>query len=200
MKAPKSRAGSICRRHQPRPAAMPQPTARSMPADCRRPPPRSGNTPCISPGRSGRCPSSSAPSAPPSPARPVPTAKVIGEHDIDVDAEARAPPRGSSTAKRGACEPKRVRGDDEAAAPGRQRAADHDDQQAIGADADAKRTSKRCVEELRQLDELLLRADGCRRRRDDRHENEADAEQHLVEMPTSRVDVASTAAAQEPGR
>ena len=39
-------------------------------------------------GKVGSRPSTSAPSAPPSPARPEPTAKVTQEHAVDVDAEA----------------------------------------------------------------------------------------------------------------
>ena len=79
-------------------------------------------------------PTTSAASAPPRPASPLPTAKVIGEQAVDIDAEARgdarivdrrAQPRAEAGADQ---EDLQRRGDG---------AADDDDEQPIDADADA---------------------------------------------------------------
>jgi hypothetical protein len=86
--------------------------------------------------------------------------------------------RASSTAARRR-EPKRCWQSENCSAIGEQ-AADHDDEQAIAADADAEQVDL-ALQVGRDRDELLLRAHHVVDRRD-RHEHEADREQHLLEM------------------
>ena len=100
------------------------------------------------------------------------------EHAVDVDAEparhARVIDRRRAAGCRSGC-PTRM-----SCRPSVSSAADHDDQQAIAANADAEQLEL-ALQHARDLDEDLLRAhdvvDGG-----DRHEHEADGEQHLVEM------------------
>ena len=133
-------------------------------------------------GKVGSRPRISAPSAPPRPASPEPTAKVAAKIRLTLMPSPRAT-RGSSTAARSRL-PKRVlrqdelQGDDE-------RAADGDDEAAV--EADAERRAHRCgpaasvgswmsccCEPMHVVD------------RRDRHEDEADGEQHLVEVAAAR--------------
>ena len=134
-------------------------------------------------GKVGSRPRISAPSAPPSPARPEPNAKVSANTPLTLMPSPRAT-RGIIDRARSRL-PKRVLREDELQAD-REQAADHDDEQAVAADADAEKFELP-LQHARELDEHLLRAHDVVDRRD-RHEDEADGEQHLVEMALA-VDV-----------
>ncbi len=86
-------------------------------------------------GKVGSMPSRSAPSAPPSPARPEPAAKVMREDRLTLMPSPRAT-RGSSTAARSRL-PKRVRLR-MICSTHREHAADGDDEQPVDADAAAE--------------------------------------------------------------
>ena len=104
-------------------------------------------------GKFGSRPRISAPSAPPRPASPEPNAKVRANTRVDVDAE---PARDARVVDRGAQPAAEARArQDELQRDGEQ-AADHDDQQAIAADADAEHVDLALQPATADRDELLL--------------------------------------------
>ena len=128
-------------------------------------------------GKYGSSPRISALSAPPRPARPQPNAKVKREHLRHVDAEPAGRARIVDRGAQPAAEPRARQ--DQLQRRGQQ-AADHDDHQPVAADADAEEIDL-ALERRRKLDEDPRRSHDVVDRRH-RHEDEADAEQHLVEM------------------
>ena len=110
-------------------------------------------------------PTTSAASAPPSPASPLPTAKVIGEQKFDVDPEA----RGDARIVDRRPQPRAEAGLDQ---ENLQRRGDHatdaDDEQPIDADADAVKLDA-SGEPCRQVDLLRLIAEEVVR---DRHRHD----------------------------
>src|SRR5262249_54866655 len=112
-----------------------------------------------------------------------PDGKRQAEDRVDVDAEpagdARVVDRGAQSAAETGAGQNELQAD-------REQPADHDDEQSVASDADAEYLEA-ALQHARDLDEDLLRAhhvvDGG-----DRHEDEADGEQHLVEVALA-VDV-----------
>ena len=128
-------------------------------------------------GKLGSRPSTSAPSAPPRPASPEPTAKVTQKMRLtsmpEAAGDARVVDRGAQPAAEARARQHPLQRD-------RERRADDDDEQPVLADADPGQVEA-ALQPRRQLDDLLLRADQVVDR-GDRHEDEADREQHLVEV------------------
>ena len=100
-----------------------------------------------------------------------------GEHRVDIDAE---PARDALIVDRGAQPAAEARFRQRKLQRDREQAADDDDQQPVVADADAEHVDL-ALQHLRDLHELLRGAHDVVDGRD-RHEHEADGEQHLVEM------------------
>ena len=109
-------------------------------------------------------------------------AEAEGErkHPIDVDAE---PARHAAVVDRGAQPAAEAGLGEDELQRDRQQSAQHDDQQPVAADADAG-DLELALQVARNLHEHLARAHDIVGRRD-RHEDEADGEQHLVEVRLS---------------
>src|SRR5262249_3640323 len=121
-------------------------------------------------GKVGSRPRISAPSAPPSPARPDPTANVKLKTALTLMPSPRATRGSAADAGAGQNE---LQGN-------REQPADHDDEQPVASDADAE-DLEAALQHARDLNEDLLRSHHVVDR-GDRHEDEADGEQHLVEV------------------
>ncbi len=128
-------------------------------------------------GKVGSSPRISAPSAPPEAGEAGANGEGRGEDEADINAEpagdARIVDRCAQPAAEARAAQDELQRDDE-------NAADDDDEAAIEPDLDAE-DADAAAEPGRQRHELLLRAHRIIDRRD-RHEDDADRKQHLVEM------------------
>ena len=128
-------------------------------------------------GNVGSSPRISAPSAPPSPASPEPTANVPRNTLLT---SMPSPRRDARIVDRGAQAAAEARPREDRLQHDREDAADDDDEQTIGADTDAG-DLEATAQELRKPHELLLRAERVVDAGDG-DEHQPDREQHLVEV------------------